>query len=119
MLLGVVAGDDLVAVLELSEVGIALTGEDSQQAGISRSVEAEHEQPFAAPEICSRRVSLRWSQKETDYLPIWSGCRASGEGSLRIPNEITSFAAFSTDMSSFTTGTNLVIDGALTRGVQL
>ena len=51
VLLGVVAGDDLVAELERATVGVRLAGEDAQQAGLAGPVQPEHEQALAAPEV--------------------------------------------------------------------
>ena len=51
VLLRVVARRHLVAELEVTEVGLRLTGQDAQQARLAGPVEAEHQQPLATAEI--------------------------------------------------------------------
>ena len=51
VLLRVVADVDVVTEVELAEVRVGLAREDSQQAGLAGTVQAEHEQPIAAADI--------------------------------------------------------------------
>ena len=51
VLLGVVPDRDVVPVVEETEIGGGLAGEDAQQAGLAGAVEAEHEQALAAAEV--------------------------------------------------------------------
>ena len=86
MLLGVVAGVHLVAELEVAQVGFGLAGEDPQQAGLAGTVEPEHEQPLAAPEVEvdvleDRRPAVRLAQALTPRSR--SRRSAAGRGTAR------------------------------------
>ena len=62
-----------------------------------------------------------WQQIETGNPELFAKALAlNPTGRMARPEEIARGVVFlSSPASSFTTGTNLVIDGALTRGVQL
>ena len=51
MLLGVVAHRYLVAELHLAEIRVQLADERTQQRGLARAVEAEHQEPLTTPEL--------------------------------------------------------------------
>jgi NAD(P)-dependent dehydrogenase (short-subunit alcohol dehydrogenase family) len=62
-----------------------------------------------------------WHQIETGQPQLYADSLAlNPTGRMATPQEIARAVVFlSSPVSSFTTGTNLVVDGALTRGVQL
>jgi 3-oxoacyl-[acyl-carrier protein] reductase len=62
-----------------------------------------------------------WQQIETGQPDLYEQSLAlNPTGRMGTPEEMARAVVFlSSPVSSFTTGTNLVVDGALTRGVQL
>jgi NAD(P)-dependent dehydrogenase (short-subunit alcohol dehydrogenase family) len=62
-----------------------------------------------------------WDQIRTGNPELYSSSLAlNPTGRMGTPQEVARAVVFvSSPVSSFTTGTNLVVDGALTRGIQL
>ncbi|MFP5370964.1 MAG: SDR family oxidoreductase, partial [Actinomycetes bacterium] len=62
-----------------------------------------------------------WSTVEQNAPDVYASALAlNPTGRMGTPEEMAAAVVFlSSPVSSFTTGTNLVVDGALTRGIQL
>ena len=88
MLLGVVAGGDVVAPRDRAAVGLRLAGEDPQQARLAGPVEAEHEQPLAAPEVErdvgeDRRPAVRLGAARSTSMTVRPGVGGGGKRTLQ------------------------------------